>query len=129
MVQTRKNLIYAEECYQIMGLVFKIYNEIGYDHKEIFFQKALAKEFSDNNVEHKEQLQCKVLYKDKLLGIYRFDFLVFDKIVLELKKRDHFTSRDIDQLFKYLKVKNLKLGIIIHFTRSGVKYKRILNLK
>ena len=129
MVEIKKDLIYAEECYVIMGLVFKVFNEIGYNHKESFFQKGIAKEFSDNRIEFKEQLRCRVKYKEKDLGIYILDFLVFGKIILELKKRDYFSTRDIDQLLKYLKATNLKLGIIIHFTKDGVRYKRIPNLK
>lgn len=125
----KEDLIYADECYQIIGLVFKVFNNVGYNHKESFFQKALAGEFTDNKINFKEQLRCRVKYGNKDLGIYILDFLVFGKIVLELKKRDYFSTKDIDQLLKYLKATNLKLGIIIHFTKNGVRYKRIINLK
>lgn len=125
----KEDLIYADECYQIMGLVFRVFNKIGYNHKESFFQKALAEEFSSNNIKFKEQLKCKIKYKEKEIGIYILDFLVFGKIILELKKRDYFSVRDIEQLLRYLKATSLRLGIIIHFTKNGVKYKRVLNLK
>lgn len=125
----KKDLIYADECYQVMGLVFKVFNDIGYNHKESFFQKALAAEFVDNKIDFKEQLRCKVKYKGKEVGLYILDFLVFGKIILELKKRDYFSTKDIEQLLKYLKATTLKLGIIIHFTKNGVRYKRVPNLK
>lgn len=70
----------------------------------------------------------KVKYKGRELGIYIFDFLVFGKIVVELKVRNYFSKKDIEQLYRYLKATNLKLGLIIHFTKEGVKYKRIVNL-
>ena len=127
-MKTKKNLIYAEECYKIMGVVFKVFKELGFGHRENFFQKALAKNFKDNDFEFKEQLRCKVKYKGEDLGIYIFDFLIFNKIILEIKQRNFISSKDINQLYKYLKAANLKLGIIVTFTSGGVRYKRVVNL-
>jgi GxxExxY protein len=128
MPKTETNLIYADECYQIMGLIFEVFNVLGYGHKESFYQKAVAKAFSDNRIKFKEQLRCKLQYKEKELGVYILDFLVFDKIIIELKQRDFFSRKDINQLYKYLKVTGLKMGLIVHFTSKGVRYKRIVNL-
>ncbi|KKP80188.1 MAG: hypothetical protein A2271_03820 [Candidatus Moranbacteria bacterium RIFOXYA12_FULL_35_19] len=127
-MKTKKNLIYAEECYRIMGVVFRVFKKLGFGHKENFFQKALAKEFTDNGFEFKEQLRYKVKYKEEDLGIYIFDFLIFNKIILEIKQRNFISSKDINQLYKYLKATNLRLGIIITFTSEGVRYKRVVNL-
>lgn len=129
MIKTNKNLIYAKECYEIMSFIFKVFNEVGYGHKESFYQKALVEIFKENKIEFKEQLKCRVKFREKDLGIYIFDFLVFGKIILEIKQRDYFSTKDIKQLVKYLKAANLKLGIIIHFTKNGVRYKRIPNIK
>lgn len=128
-MKTKNNLIYARECYQIMGIIFKVFNAVGYGHKENFYQKSLAKEFSDNNIDFKEQLRCRVKYKDKDLGVYILDFLLLNKIVLEIKQKNFISSKDIKQLYQYLKAMNLKLGIIATFTPEQVKYKRIVNLK
>ncbi len=64
-----------------------------------------------------------------MVGRYYFDFLIEDKIILEIKVRNYFSKKDIEQLNSYLKATRLKLGIIAHFTRAGVKLKRIVNLK
>ena len=61
------------------------------------------------------------------MGIYYFDFLIDNKIILELKVRNYFSNKDISQLYSYLKAKDIKLGLIAHFTRSGVKFKRVVN--
>jgi GxxExxY protein len=127
-MSAKTNLLYAEECYRIMGLVFRVFNEIGSGHKESFYQKAIARSFRDSEIEFEEQLRCKLKYKGEDLGIYILDFLVFNKIILELKQRDYFSQKDIKQLHRYLKVTGLRLGIIIHFTNNGVRYKRILNI-
>jgi len=46
-VKTKRELIYAKECYRIIGICFEVYNEIGYSHKEKFYQEAIAKCFID----------------------------------------------------------------------------------
>ncbi|PIU78244.1 MAG: GxxExxY protein, partial [Candidatus Moranbacteria bacterium CG06_land_8_20_14_3_00_43_56] len=72
-MKTKKKLIFAEECYQIMGIVFKVYKELGFGHKENVYQKALAKEFKNSGFEFVEQLRYKLKYKEEMLGIYILD--------------------------------------------------------
>ena len=55
------------------------------------------------------------------------DFLIENKIVLEIKVAQDFYQKDINQLLSYLKFKNFELGILAIFTKEGIKYKRILN--
>jgi len=125
----RKDLVYPDLCYQIMGVLFDIWLKMGFGHKENFYQKAVAHGLETAKLKFGEQFPAKIYYQNKLIGMYYFDFLVENKIVLEIKVRNYFSTKDIDQLFSYLKAKRLKLGIIAHFTRDGVKFKRIVNLK
>lgn len=125
----KKDLIYAEECYKVIGLIFNVFNEFGYGYKEKFYQKAIVEVFWENNIEFKEQPAVRLKYKEKILGIYFFDFLVFNKIVIEIKQKNYFSKKDIEQIYSYLRAAKLKLGLLIHFTKSGVKYKRIINLQ
>ncbi len=121
-------VIYPELSYEVIGALFDVWNNIGYGHKENFYQRAIAKNFKDRGIPFKEQVGVRVRYKDEDLGIYFLDFLINNKLVLEIKKREYFSRKDIEQLYSYLKATNLKLGIIAHFTSSGVKTKRVLNL-
>jgi len=111
-----------------MGLIFQVFNEVGYGHKEKFYQNGVANIFTENGIPFKEQLKAKVRCRGKEIGYYVFDFLVFGKIVVELKQKNYFSKNDIDQLYSYLRAANLKLGLLVYFTRSGVRYKRIVNL-
>ena len=124
----RKDLIYPELCYKIIGILFVVWTELGFGHKESFYQNALVEEFKNANLNFKEQLPVKIMYKNKKIGIYYFDFLIENKMILELKVRNFFSQKDIRQLYSYLKAKDLKLGLIAHFTQSGVKFKRVVNL-
>jgi len=121
--------MYADESYRMMEIVFDVFNKLGYGHKESLYQKALAEGFSKNNIDFKEQLRCKLQYRGKDVGLYILDFLVFDKIVLEIKQKNFISRKDISQLYQYLKATDLKLGIIVTFTPDQVRYKRIVNIK
>jgi len=66
-------------------------------------------------------------FNDKIVGKYYLDFLIEDKIVLELKRGNIVAVNNIDQVKGYLTALNLKLAIIVSFTFNGVKINRILN--
>ena len=124
----RKDLVYPELCYQIIGILFAVWTEIGFGYKEKIYQSAIEHAFTQSSIKFHRELPVKIQFKGKEVGIYYFDFLVDKKVVLEIKVRNFFSKKDINQLYSYLKAMKLKLGIIAHFTRTGVKFKRIVNL-
>ena len=69
----------------------------------------------------------KGIYDNKLIGKRILDFLVEEKIVVEIKKGNRFSKSHIDQVLEYLKINNLKLAILINFGSEGVMFKRIIN--
>ena len=125
----RKDLVYPELSYQVMGVLFEVWKELGYGHKEKFYQKAVSQGLKEKDFKFDEQVPAQLLFKNQVVGSYFFDFLVEDKTVLEIKAKNYFSKKDIDQLYSYLKAKNFKLGILAYFSKNGVKYKRILNIK
>ena len=124
----RKDLMYPDLSYRIMGILFSVWSDMGYGHKEKFYQKAIENEFKTANIDFNKELPVKITYKNQPVGIVYYDFLVENKIVVEIKVRNYFSVKDINQLYSYLKAKNLKLGILAHFTKSGVKYKKVVNI-
>lgn len=68
-------------------------------------------------------------YKEENIGKYYLDFLIENKIVIELKKGDYYSRKNISQIYNYLVATDIKLGLLVNFTQSGIKFKRILNIK
>jgi GxxExxY protein len=124
----RNDLVYPTLSYQIVGILFDVYNELGFGLHEKNYQKAVAKCLDMVELKYKEQVPTKIYYKEKFIGIYYLDFLIDEKVVLELKKGERFSRKNLEQVVAYLKATDMKLGIIANFTKSGVKYKRIVNL-
>lgn len=123
----RKDLLYPELSYKIVGVLFSVFNELGYQYQEKYYQRAIARYLDDLGISFKEQLSAPIEFRGRSIGRYVFDFLVDDKIILEIKRGDGFSITDIRQVLGYLKKSDLKLGILARFSSRGLKFKRIIN--
>ena len=110
-----------------MGVIFDVYNEIGGDHYEKFIQKAIAVGLEDAGLLFSKEEKIPLIYKNKRKWKYYPDFVIDNKIVLEIKRGYKFKRSDYNQVEAYLEAKNLKLGIIVLFTKTKVKFVRVLN--
>lgn len=119
-------IIYPELSYEIMGVVFEAYNKLGNNLREKSYQKAIAAGLAEKGKKFVEQLKVNFKYKGAIIRRLYLDFLIEDKIVLEIKVGEHFDKENIAQVYEYLKFKKLKLAIIANFTKRGVRYKRIV---
>ena len=120
-------VIYKELSYKIVGILFEVYNDLGYGYKEKYYEKALMVALKEQKIQFKTQVPFILKFKEKIIGRNYLDFLIEDKIVLEIKKGKHFSKNNLDQVKQYLKITNLKLAILANFTPDGIKYIRVLN--
>lgn len=130
-----KNIILAKESYQLTGLLFEVYNELGpmgYN-EEKHFQRAVELKLKKNNIPFVGQAEIKIPYEGDEIGKFFADLIVGEgenRIILELKKSKYIQVDDIRQILRYLKATGIKLGIIANFgKRKGLQYKRIINIK
>ncbi|MBI2075161.1 MAG: GxxExxY protein [Candidatus Harrisonbacteria bacterium] len=124
----KSDLLYPELSYQLIGVLFDVYLNLGYGYREIQYQKAIEIALKSSGVKYHREYPVKLLYKGEFLTTNFLDFVIDDKVVLEVKQGDLFRKTDIDQVLNYLKATKMKLGILARFTKSGVKFKRIINL-
>ena len=120
-------VIYKELSYKIVGILFEVYNDLGYGYQEKYYERAIAKYFIAAKIKFKQQVPYLIRAKGEIIGRYYLDFFIEDKIILEIKKGNYFSKRNIDQVKGYLKVTGMKLAILANFTSSGVKFFRVLN--
>lgn len=124
----RGDLVYPELSFQIIGVLFDVYNELGNGFDEKIYQRATAEGLRQQRLNFQEQVYVPLIYKGKNVGRNYFDFLIDNVIVLEIKKGDRFSKTHIDQVLQYLKTKNLKLGILAYFAPRKLHYKRIVSI-
>lgn len=123
------DLIYKQESYEIIGCCYYVYNQLGSGLLEKIYQKALEEVFKEKGIPFQSQFYVPIKINDKVIGKFYLDFMVGNKIVIEIKDGDRFYQREIDQIYSYLRSKELKLGLLVNFTSYGVKFKRILNIR
>jgi len=121
-------VVHKELSYEVVGILFEVYNELGFGYQEKHYEKAIEKALMRSKVAFKRQAPFILKFKGENIGKYYLDFLIENKIVLEIKKGNYFPKRNINQVKEYLKVTKLKLAILANFTSAGVKFLRILNL-
>lgn len=126
-IKTNKLLIFPELSFKLIGIAFKTYNSLGFGLQEKYYQRAFEKELKSLNISYKKELLVNLTYNGEKIGKYFLDFLIEDKIILELKVAPRLRHIHIKQVFEYLKVFNKNLAILIFFTDQGVKYRRIIN--
>ena len=121
------NIIYKDESYNIVGVLFEVYNNLGSGFSEIVHKDALEYEFKKLNIPFKREKEFSVSYKDTILK-HKFyaDFEVFNKIILEIKSVENIHDKHIAQCINYLKVSNYKLAILANFHRNLLDHKRIV---
>jgi GxxExxY protein len=124
----RNDLVYPELSYDIIGCVYDVWDELGPGHLEKVYQKALGIALSSRKIAFSEQVHYPLKFKGELVGKGILDFLIEEMVIVEIKKDDIFSKPRIEQVLNYLKLSQLKLAILINFGKSGVKFKRIVNI-
>lgn len=121
------DIIYKEESFRIIGLCIEVHNNLGSGFLEIVYKDALEYEFKKAVIEYEKEKEYKVHYKDIILPHYFYaDFVVFDKIILEVKGIPAIADDHIAQTINYLKVSGNKLGLLVNFGQLSLQYKRLL---
>ena len=126
-IRTDEKVIYPDLSYMIIGATYQVFNDMGYGLSEQTYQKAFAKELETRNITFKREQLATLQYKGEPVARFFLDFVLEEKIVVELKVRSKLGYAHIKQVMNYLKATGLKLAILIYFTRDGVKYRRVLN--
>ena len=121
------DLIYKEESYRIIGCCMEVYNNLGKGFLEIVYKDALEYEFIKSNIPYKREKEFEIKYKEVVLK-HKFyaDFIVLDKIILEVKSTKKIADYYLKQTLNYLTVTKFKLGLVVNFGEDSFVSKRIV---
>ena len=123
----KEKVLYPELSYKIVGCAFEVYKQLGHGHLERVYQKALAIAFEKAGLRFIKQAPHAVYFNNEIAGKGFFDFVVENKIVVELKRGKFNIDQEVHQTLGYLKMSKHQLGIIIRFEKEGARFRRILN--
>ena len=122
-------VLYPQLSYLIVGCLFEVHKNLGSNHREKRYQNALKEEFISKKIHFKEQIPFDVFYKGKKIGKNLVDFVIEEKVILEIKAGRYFRKSDFEQTLEYLRTSNMKLAILANFKKNGVQFYRVLNDK
>ena len=121
-------LLYETESYQILGACFEVYKDKGCGFFEAVYQECLEIEFEIQGILFVPQTELKLAYKGRqLVQIYRPDFVLYDKIILEIKAVSALADEHRAQLHNYLKATGYRVGLLVNFGHyPKVEHERII---
>ena len=109
----------------VIGAAIEVHRHLGPGFLESIYEEALAVELSLLAIPFARQVGMEICYKGGCVGQYRLDFLVDQRLVVEIKAVEGFTAVHEAQLLAYLKATKLHLGLLINFNthrlRDGIK--------
>jgi len=121
------NYLYEEDTYKIIGALIEVHKNLGKGFSEIVYKDAFEHELNRNEIPFEREKEYLVHYKDIILN-HKFyaDFVVLDKIILEIKSTDSIHEKHISQCLNYLHVSGHRLAILVNFNKTSLEYKRII---
>ena len=105
-----------EISFYIRKSIFEIYNELGPGLLEKVYEKTLAYDLKSKGLEVRTQVPIPIKFKDLIIeSSFIADIIVENKVIIEIKSIEEISNVHHKQLLTYLKLTNLKLGILVNF--------------
>lgn len=117
-------ILYKDLSYFLVGCFYKVFNTLGPGHKEDIYHKALEIEFDKQKIKFNSKQRFNIEYEGKKVGVYEPDFVIEDKIIVEIKSTLHMPKVFEQKLFHYLKGSNYQLGYIVNFGSDKIDIRR-----
>jgi len=118
------NFLYGDLTYKVRGAMYKVHKTLGSGHKEGVYHKALVKEFELQKIPYTTEKTLPVIYEGVMVGNYRPDFIIDDRVLIELKAVPIMPIQAESQLSYYLRGTSYKLGLLVNFGAKSLIIKR-----
>ena len=122
-------MLHEELSERIIASAIAIHRAVGPGLAEQSYQAAMAIEMTDRGIDFRREPIIEVTYKDVVIGHHRPDFIVADRVIVELKAVRSIEPVFAQQVLTYLRLTGLKVGLLINFNVEALKFgvKRIVN--
>jgi GxxExxY protein len=120
------NILEKELSYKIQGCIFNVSNKYGKGLKESIYQKVLAEELEKQGLKFEGQKRINIYSFDtgKKLGTYIPDFLIENKVIVEIKASSFTMKQDVEQQRSYLRISEYEIGYLVNFCTPKLEIRR-----
>ena len=123
----KKKYPYQSESFKVIGACMEVHKILGKGLLEVVYKDALEVEFNKQNMAFEREKKFEVQYKNILLKhSFYADFVVFDKIILEVKAQSGLVEEHYKQTLNYLAISKMKLALLINFGNDSLHFNRII---
>ncbi len=119
-------ILFKELSFAVVGAAMEVHKILGPGFLEMVYQLALEQELSLRNIPFQSQVELPVSYKGILVGVYKADLIIDNKIILEIKGISRLSAAHDAQALHYLDATGLQLAILINFGMSSLEYRRVV---
>ncbi len=125
---TDKNFLYKDLSYRLLGCFFNIRRNYGPGQKEIIYSNLIKEWLEKNKIPFEKERAMKIysIETGKSVGTYKPDFIIDNKILLEIKSSRITIRQDEKQLYYYLRNSKYELGYLINFSTPRLYIKRVI---
>lgn len=120
---------HSEITAKIIGCAMKVHQRMRNGYQEIIYQRCLCIEFDREGIKYQQEMEMPIFYDGIHVGKRRVDFLIEEKVVLEIKAVSELTDTYLVQALNYLEALNLETGLLLNFGAKSLEIKRIVNGK
>ncbi len=117
---------YKELTERIIGCAMQVHSTLGNGFQEVIYQRCLGIELDESEISHAREVEMPIFYKGKDVGTRRVDFLVEDKVLVELKAISVIDDSQYAQIINYLEAFKLEIGLLINFGERRLRFKRFV---
>ncbi|MCD4792867.1 MAG: GxxExxY protein [Bacteroidales bacterium] len=116
-----------KESYQIIGICMDVHRILGKGLLEIVYKDAIEYEFKKKNIVYEREKKYEIEYKEIILPhLFYADFVVYDKIILEIKAQRGIVDKHYSWVINYLAISKCPLGLIVNFGENSLVTKRLI---
>ena len=120
------DFLYKDLTFKIRGILFEVRKKLGLGHKEQIYHNALEIEFKKASVVFESKKNISIIYDGKKIGMYQPDFVIEDKVLIELKALPEISRPQTEQLWSYLKGCDYRLALLVNFGSQDLEIKRVV---
>ena len=120
---------FEDITYKIIGCAMQVHNTLGNGFQEVIYQRCLAIEFEKAGLGFAREVEQSIYYDDIEVGRRRADFIVENKVVLELKALINLEDVHLAQAKNYVVAYDFEVGLLINFGAKSLQYKKLFNPK
>lgn len=119
-------ILFKELSFAVIGAAMEVHKILGPGFLESVYQLALEKELGLRGIPFHHQVELPVFYKGDLVGIYKADLIIDNKIIIEIKGMSRLNTSHEAQAIHYLAATGLQLAILINFGMSSLENRRVV---